>query len=283
MLIALMICFFVQSDSVQTVVVESSVKLFQKAVSIAALQDGKLLIIDQETNTLNVVGKRNGIERSIGGQGWGNEALDYPTDVGSSFMLDMFVVDYNNRRVQRFDKRLHFIQSYNDQTVDFSGRFQPIACAVSQQGELFILDADNNTVIKLSARGRVERSFGTFKDAKHSILNPKDISVSPNNDVCVLDGSRVLVFDIYGNIQRTITLSTNKEWKTISISGNILVVTSSDEIRIIDLTRSLQLTISADSLIGVTVADPFSDAMISDNRILILTKTTLYRCSLDLP
>lgn len=280
MIITMMLGFILLSDSVQTVVVESSAALFMKAVSLASFPDGKLMVVDQGSNTVNIIGPKNTIDRSIGGQGWGSESLDTPTDVASSFLLDLFVVDYNNRRVQRFDKRLHFIQSLNEESISFSRRFQPIAAAVSPQGELFVLDGDNNVAVKIGVNGRIEREFGTLNDSPIGIVEPKDIAVSAGYDVCVLDGSRSLIFDIYGNFKRTIDLAPASDWKTISITDNILVATSSTMITLIDLVSSEQRTITSDFVIGEGTIGPFNDALFSGNRLIIITDTTLLRCVL---
>ncbi len=274
-----MVFFFLfLPDSASYIMVESSAQLFRHAVSIASFPNGNLLIVDQGNNTVNIVGTNNSIVRSIGGQGWGNESLDSPTDISSSFLLDMAVVDYNNRRIQRFDKNLHFIQSYDDQTITVQGRFQPIAAAISLRGELFVLDGDNNFCVKLDVRGKVERTFGSINDLKNGIVNPKDITVSENDDVYILDGERILVFDLFGNLQSAIPLAGGKKWSSINISRNILLAVSPDRILLMDRSGTVLRSITPASLIGSEFPGQFSDAIIIGETLVILSRTSVFRC-----
>ena len=281
MSIALFIFSLIQLDSVTTVIVESSQQLFQKAVSISAASDGMIFVIDQFSNTLQEISNDNRSKKSIGGQGWGNDAFDLPTDVSSRFLLDIFVVDANNRRVQRYDKQFNFVQTYDEKIISsISGRFQPMATATSAQGDLYILEKDGKRVIALTPRGQFIREFGTFKESTGKLTDPKDIAVSGLDEVFVLDRNAVMIYDNFGNYLRRIVLSPTEEWKSITISGNTLIATSALRIEIFYFDTEKRLIISPQSFFGAKVHQPFSDALIQDSALIILTQTTLYRCSI---
>ena len=280
MIITLLTFFLFQSDSIQTVIVESSAQLFRGAFSISAAAGGRLFVIDQSTNTLNEISKDNTVAKTIGGKGWGNEEFDLPTDVASSFLLNIFVVDANNRRVQRYDKQLNYAQSYDEQVLaKLSGRFQPISAATSIQGELFILEKDGKRVIVIDQRGIFHREIGTFNETGGKLIDPKDIDISSANEVCVLDRHSVKIYDSFGNYLRIIALSPQEAWKTISISGTSMIVTSSSRIEIISINTGKRITILPGSIMGAQVTETFSDAVVQDSTLIILTPTTLYRCS----
>ncbi|MFA5833702.1 MAG: NHL repeat-containing protein [Bacteroidota bacterium] len=280
-MIALTFIFLlVQPDSIQSIIVESSQQLFQKATSISAAPDGKVFVIDQSSNSLYVISQQNSILKTLGGLGWGNDAFDFPTDISSSFLLDILVVDANNRRVQRYDKNFNYIQTYDENILpQSSGRFQPIATATSNQGDLYILDNDGRRVITVNSRGQFEREFGTFADSKGRLIDPRDITVTAENEVIVLDGKTVIIFDRFGNYVRSIKLSSKESWKTINVSGRELIISSSSRIELINLDMNTSITIKHQSLIGSKVEEPFSDALIQGSILIILTQTTLYRCS----
>lgn len=95
------------------------------------------MIFDTETNEL---------VSSIG-YGWGQEDgfLDYPADISLNklnisnnyFEFDkIFVADYNNHRIQIFDKNGKFIGKFGNSTL-LSG---PKTVSVSDKGEIFVTD-----------------------------------------------------------------------------------------------------------------------------------------------
>lgn len=269
------------SDSTINVIVESSEQLFRSGISLSQTTDGKIFVVDQSNNSLNEISPNNTIARTIGGKGWGNYEFDLPSDVASSFLLDVFVVDKNNRRIQRYDKQLNIVQTY-DETMftDLTGRFQPRASALSSQGDLFIVEDDGKRIIKSTLRGKVEREFGLFNEGKGALSEPKDIAVSFTNEIFVLDKQTIKIYDIFGNYLRTIPLSKEEHWKSINLSDELVIVVSSSHIEIISSDLQERRTIVPSSIIGasMTTKAPFVDALFLQNTLIILTETTIYRC-----
>jgi hypothetical protein len=277
---AILTLFFLTSDSGATVVVQSAGHLFESAVCISSSPDGTLYVVDQKKNSVNHVTASNMLVRMVGGKGWGNTEFDFPTDVSSSFLLDIVAVDRNNRRIQRFDKQFNFVRSYDEESIpQLNGRFKPIACTFSSLGDLFVIEQDGNRIVKISARGVYEREFGTYREGNGSLIDPRDITVTANDEILVLDKSTVVLFDRFGNYIRTITLPGKNEWRTISVTGDNLCIVSPSEIRIFNLVTFGQQTIVPQSFLGAIVNEPFSDAVIQNSMLVVLTPTTLYRCS----
>jgi DNA-binding beta-propeller fold protein YncE len=283
MMFLALIVTLLQAETALTLIVESSQQLFGRAVSMTATADRRIIVADQDDHTVKIVSAENTITQSIGGKGWGTDSFDLPGDVSASFLLDLFVTDNNNRRVQRYDKQMQFVHGYDEESLGEIGKILPVACATALSGEIFILDADSRRVIRLNPRSAVEKEFGNFTTTSNSVREPKDIAVSTSNEIFVLDGSRVLVFDFFGNFIRTIALTASSDWKTLSVSGHWLLVTASDRIRMIDTETLTDHTIVPASIIGEKITEPFSDAMIVGEQLLLLTPTNLYRCSFNMP
>jgi hypothetical protein len=279
---ALILTLF-QTSEMTTLVVESSAVLFQKAVSMTSAADGTIYVADLQDNSVHIVRPDNSAGATIGGKGWGTEGFDRPLDVSTSFLLDLFVADNTNRRVQRFDKQLQFIQGYDEDSFDGDGQFQPIATAVSLTGDLFVLDADGKRVLQLNSRSQIEKEFGNYTASVNSIREPKDIAVSDDNEAIVLDGNKILMFDLYGNFIRSTALSTSHDWRTVSVNGRMMIVTAFDQILMIHLDTQLVHTIEHSSFIGERVSALFSDALIQNDHLIVLTNTTVYRCSFTMP
>jgi len=262
-----------------SVVVESSITLFANAVSFSLSVEKNLFIVDQDNNTLSVVSANNSIVETLGGRGWGTESFDTPTDITSTFVLDIFVVDYSNRRIMRFDKNLHFAQIYNHSSIGVDERFRPIACGISRQGDMFIVDVDANRVIRTNSRGQMTGEFGSLGVPNSTLSRPKDIAVSRDDEVMVLDKSNVLIYDRFGNYASTIELPKDTDWKSISLTDSGIVATSSSQICILNRLNGESRIVNKTSIIGASIKEPFSDALLVQNTLNILTASSLYRCS----
>jgi len=263
-------------------IVEWSSGAFLTATSLSHCINGRLLVVDQASNNIFVMNIdttafQNTLQ--IGGHGWGNYEFDTPTDVASSFLLDIFVTDYNNRRIQRFDKNLNYIQTYDEQTLPSSvGRFQPRACAISTQGDLFVVELDGKRILKFDKRNQLVKEFGTFTDGAGMVTDPKDIAISQADEVFVLDKSKIIGYDIFGNYLRTLPLP-QAEWNNIQVSGKRLLATSSDCIAMYSLDTDKMTIVTRDSIIGIPSQEQFVDATLYGENLLVLTASSLHYCS----
>jgi DNA-binding beta-propeller fold protein YncE len=143
--------------------------------------------------------------RQVGGQGWGDHQLDQPHGIWARNGIDVFVADYANHRIQRFDRNLNFVATlFTRDNEDPEKRFgYPTDIALSRLGELFICDGENNRVIKVNEFSKVERSFGGFDAGEGRLNSPQRIEIGPRDNVFVLDRSRIVVFDLFGNFLYT--------------------------------------------------------------------------------
>jgi hypothetical protein len=282
MLTAFMVIWlFAPADSTASGVVRSSVEIFETARSLTIAPNGELYCIDRKRNTVYHLSGDGTELNTIGGQGWGQHEFDAPTDVSSSFLLEVFVTDYNNRRIQQYDRDLHFVRTYDESTLPSSiGRFQPIAGAVSKQGDLFIVEKDGKRILKLNRRNQLESEFGTFKDGIGALELPVDIAVTPDDEVVVLDRKKIAWYDNFGNVLRTIPLE-ERDWKSIHATDGYFVVASSSEIIILAADGRGRRSVRADNIIGLPADAEFTDAAIVGDFFFILTGTGLYRCSLQ--
>jgi sugar lactone lactonase YvrE len=140
------------------------------------------------------------IIRTTGGYGWVESTFDEPVDVFAT-PLNVYVVDKNNHRIQRFDRDLNYISSLStrDDNNDASRFGYPNSCTVSNQGDLYILDTENQRVVKFDLFGNFIQNFGGYDSGNYQLRKPKSIAVSPYNRIYVLDETGVLIFDAFGN------------------------------------------------------------------------------------
>jgi tripartite motif-containing protein 71 len=140
---------------------------------------------------------------AVGGFGWGSEQFNEPVSVWAGNGLDVFVADYDNGRIERYDRNLHAIATLrsSDEWAE-SLRFDfPLDVFFTPQSELFCLDGENRRVLKLDPRGEPQVSFGGLDSGEGRLTGPARLLVTAGNRVLVTDADegRVVLFDSYGN------------------------------------------------------------------------------------
>ena len=162
---------------------------------------GNIYILNTDRNTLKLFAKDRSLKREVGGSGWENDQFDRPSGLWARNGIDVFVADYGNHRIQRFDRHLSYVSTlYARENPDPDERFgYPTDVAVSRLGDLFICDSENSRIVKVNRFTQVERTFGGFSAGEGRLLNPTQVEIGPSDHVYVVDGARVVVFDNSGN------------------------------------------------------------------------------------
>lgn len=165
-----------------------------------------IVILDATENTLSLYSKDLDLRKNIGGPGWENGQFDRPAGIWARNGIDVFVADYGNHRIQRFDRSLSFVSSFStreDPNPDLRFGY-PTDIALSRLGDLFVCDGENARLAKVNRFTRVERTFGGFDAGRGRLQNPIGVEVGPKDQVFVLDGPRIVVFDNFGNYVNTL-------------------------------------------------------------------------------
>lgn len=269
----------------QTLVVDYAVGNFTSAVSLSVNAAGEVLVLDAGVNACIRL-RHDGTELArVQGTGWGSAELDAPTDISGMFPLAVFVADGKNKRVQQFDKDLHYVQTIDElQTTDgqmLDGGFRPIASAQSSQGELFVLDADGTRIIKYTTRLRVEREFGTYASGDGRLKAPADICITDDGRVAVADGNTVVYFDQFGNYLSMQHVAGTEPIRALSASGGDIIAVTTDEISILNAASGsgpVKGSIRAGMIVGDS-AVTFRDAARVEDRWYVLTPKQLLVCT----
>jgi DNA-binding beta-propeller fold protein YncE len=180
---------------------------FKEPSGIAVDPQGNLFVADAGNHRVVKLDAQGRVVQTIGGFGWSKEQFNRPSDVSARNGLDCFVADYNNGRIERFDKDLHWLSSLTS-LPQWPENFQfgfPLDVDLSSQGELFCLDGENQRVIKFDASGEPQLGFGDLNIGEGRLVDPRRILVSDPSNVYVTDGNpaRVVVFDGYGNLRNS--------------------------------------------------------------------------------
>jgi len=246
---------------------------FKNATSFSITSAGIFYVTDSATNEVYKVDSLGNVLKDAGGYGWDNGLFDDPSDVFAN-VLSVFVCDKNNHRVERFDKDLNYIsQLYTRENDDKNMRFgYPLGCAVSQQGDLYILDSENKRVIKFDLFGNYIQNFGGYDAGKFSLSNPAKLALSMNNNVYVIDKNKIITFDQYGNGLNIISMP--QSLSGIQIVFNNLTVNSDTTIYFSNLGSS-ELNLAKLTLSGNDELKEIISSLIFNNKLYVLTSTKI--------
>ena len=210
---------------------------FLGAVDLDRDIQGNVYVVDRAANTLVKLSPRGDSIRSVSGFGSGELQFDSPSAVCARRGNDVYVADYNNHRIQRFNRMLDYVTTiYTRDDPDRSKRFgYPRDVAVSRQGDLFIVDGENRRIVRVNPFGQVLRSFGDVTAGAGRLVDPEMVEVDEEDNAYVLDGGRVVVFDPFGSYLRDFGGSEGRAIRSIAVDNDTLLLADSATVRLIDL------------------------------------------------
>ncbi len=182
--------------------------LFNAPSGLDFSEDGRLFIADRRNHRIQVFDPYGRFLANFGGYGMGDEKFDEPCDVWARSTLNIFIADYNNQRVQRYNKNLTYLNSKYSNPGE-EDRFQHeriLSMAYSPQGELFLLDAGENKVVKINQNDKGIAAFGFYESGRGQLIFPVQIDLTGNHRVIVSDAGarKIFVYDYFGNFLRYI-------------------------------------------------------------------------------
>lgn len=278
-LISLLFLFTLSASS-QTgdlaLVEEYSVGSFQRATRVIIGLQGTIYVLDADQNKLIVFTNIQDPPVNFGGFGWSAGSFDKPTGLASDG-VNIYVSDYGNNRIQRFDRKLNYISSISTRdTFDIATRFgYPLDVALSEQGDLFILDGENLRILKFNPLYYFERSFGNINAGKGKLQSPIKL-IAANSRVYVGERKRIVIFDYFGNYLGSIGDGYISEVNGFTIVKNNIVVASSDTVWRFSQDGILEQTISLSLLISIQRIDRIQDITYSEDRLFILSPQRLH-------
>lgn len=249
---------------------ENKIGQFSSASSFYINPAGFIYISDISTDEITVIDTSGNLLLKIGGYGWRQSAFDNPADVYAD-ALKVYVADKNNHRIQRFDKNLNFnFQILTRNSEIEQERFgYPLSAVMSNQGDIFILDSENSRIVKFDIFGNFIQNFGGYDYGNYALQKPLQLAVSMQNNIYVIDGNQIIVFDQYGNGIKKIT--GKDEFRSIRIIFDWLTVTSKEKIYVANL-KSPEISLSELIFDDFDFKFEIVSACIFINKLYLLTK-----------
>ncbi len=137
---------------------------------------------------------------------WGSEGLQttglfsFPQDLALDSAGNVYVTDYGNRRIQKFDNDGNFLHTWGTKGSG-NGQFQVPAGIVIGKDFVYVVDNELNRVQKFDTSGKYVAQWGSKGTELGQFMLPQNIAVDPNGDVYVADtgNSRIQKFSSDGN------------------------------------------------------------------------------------
>lgn len=245
---------------------------FTSATRVVVSPQGWIYVADTEDHRVHCFTSPTAQPRSVGGFGWGATSFDRPTGLTTDG-LSLYVADYNNHRIQRFDRNLNFLSSFSTRDTNIARvRFGfPMGVALSRQGDLFVLEAENTRVLKFTPQLQLERTFGGIETERGRLQQPIKILVSREDRVYVLEPHRIVEFDYFGNVVRTIGEGLLQAARGFDVDAQGFLVVTDDVLHWFskDGRKTTELPVS--SIFASVPLAPLRDVVLWNGKLLLLT------------
>lgn len=120
---------------------------------ISVLPDGNLLVVDTGNKRLVLYGPNGSVERILGGAGDGHSQFSEPTSVSVSTNGSIYVADFWNKRVQRFDSELQYSGEFEIDSWGATGTTERGYIVALSDGRVIATDPANGIIIVFDADG----------------------------------------------------------------------------------------------------------------------------------
>ena len=192
--------------------------------SVAISTFGDIYLLEQKRCEIYRLKDDGSVVNVFGGYGWGIGQFDLPMDLNISSGLDLLVADYNNHRIVRFDRNLNYLVTYPEPGGEIQISY-PRSVALSNLGEIFILNDENSEIVRLKVNEAEIITFGGVEYGNYALREPRLIRLSSSGLVTVLEkNGRILQFDRYGTPCQVTSIPIKSEATSFALIGEDLLV-----------------------------------------------------------
>ena len=273
LLVNIALFFLITTASAQKFEPDTSYGKFLNATSFYINPAGFIYVTDSFTDEVYALDTLGNLMLKVGGFGWRETAFDDPVDVYAD-ALKLYIADKNNNRIQRLDKNMNFnFQIYTRYSDNEAERFgYPLSAVMSNQGDVYILDSENSRIVQFDIFGNFIRNFGGYDYGNFALENPKQLAVSNKNDIYVIDGGEILIFDQYGNSLAKVSGTDN--FISIRIIFDWMTLTTEDKFYVVNL-RSPELILKEVLIENSPSENSIVSSLIYNNKLFVLTKNQI--------
>lgn len=259
----------------QSFVLSYAFGAFKNAQRISLDNFNHIFVSDASANTITRFGFDGTEQKLIGGLGWGENQFDQPIGIDAQFGIELYVADYGNHRIQRFDGNLNYIATFStrdipEATLSFG---YPKDVALTRLGDLYIIDSENNRIIKVNSFSAIERTFGSIESGRGQLQSPRRIHVGKDDNIYILEKDRIVIFDTFGTFLTEIGSEIIKDANGFCIDNDRIYIVSNDHCVVLKTDGSVVQSIDRRYFLGTDSRDSFHDITTTTQSVIILTST----------
>ena len=132
------------------------------------------------------------------GSGSAAGPMHRPHGMAFDSQTDLYVTDWGNSRVLKFDLNGNFLLALQSPPGGF---FRPVGVAVNSSDGVFVADTDNHRILRYDTAGNYQSSWGSFGALPGQFNQPDELDFDSQANVYVADrfNNRIQKFDSSGN------------------------------------------------------------------------------------
>jgi len=169
---------------------------FDRPYGIAKGLDGRMYVSEFRGSRVSVLGSEGQWLSYIGSRGLGQGQFVGPQHLTVDEEGYLYVVDFGNRRISKFDPDGDFILSFGRRSFTFAGLRSPTGIAASD-GKIYVADSGAKVIYMFDPNGNFLGELAT-----ENLLGPESMRFLTDGTLLVVDGNRVLQIDVHTAIAR---------------------------------------------------------------------------------
>ena len=193
---------------------------FDRPYDIVRGIDGRIYLSEYRGGRVSVLNSLGDWQFYIGSKGLGNGQFVGPQNLAVDEDGYLYVVDYGNRRISKFDPDGQFIISFGARSQLFQGFLSPTGIAAGG-GKIYAADNAAKAIYMFDPNGNF---LGRL--AAEGLRGPESLRFLSNGMLLAADANRILLIDTDSAIVRELGLAGNDRWRItcaeIDINGSVL-------------------------------------------------------------
>lgn len=137
-----------------------------------------------------------------GGTGTGNGKLDRPCGVAFDSAGYVYVSEWGNCRIQKFDSNGNYITQWGSKGKEFDQFYNPYHITLDYLGYIYVADTNSHRIVKCDPDGNFLAQWGgTQGSGPTELSRPTGIAVDRNLNIYIadIDNDRIVKYDSNGN------------------------------------------------------------------------------------
>lgn len=194
-----------------------------KPVGMTVHPDGRIFVADTHYHRVMIFDRDGKTLGSFGKEGFGDGEFQLPTDVAIDANGFIYVSEYNgNDRITKWspDRQagssgFKFIKALADGPIRGKRLSRPAGIDIDAEQTLWVADACNHRIVRLSLDGEVLAVFGSFGSGAGELRYPYDIVSTPARQADSAGGT-IMVCEYEGNRLQWFT----KDGRSVGVWGH---------------------------------------------------------------